>query len=81
VSKIQSLIARYTKLDAGPDANFGLNLISRFCTTREVYCADEKFFVMLNATDFGHWVREVELLAHNEQRAHLDIDAFIQRYA
>ena len=35
VSEIQSLIAGYTKLDAGPDANFGLNLISRFCTTRE----------------------------------------------
>jgi thiamine-triphosphatase len=32
---IQSLIAGYTKLDAGPDANFGLNLISRFFTTRE----------------------------------------------
>jgi hypothetical protein len=27
--EIQSLIAGYTKLDAGPNANFGLNLISR----------------------------------------------------
>jgi thiamine-triphosphatase len=81
VSEIQSLIARYTKLDAGPDANFGLNLISRFRTTREVYRADEKFLVVLDATDFGHWVGEVELLAHDEQRAHLDIDAFMRRYA
>lgn len=81
MSEIQSLIARYTKLNARPNANFGLNLISWFRTTRKVYCADKKFLVMLNATDFGHWVREVELLAHDEQRAYLDIDAFMQRYA
>jgi thiamine-triphosphatase len=81
LSEIQSLIAGYTKLDAGPDANFGLDLISRFRTTREVYRADEKFLVMLDTTDFGHWVGEVELLAHDEQRAHLDIDMFMQRYA
>jgi thiamine-triphosphatase len=81
VSEIQSLIAGYTKLDAGPDANIGLNLISRFRTTRDVYRADEKFLVMLDTTDFGHWVGEVELLAHDEQRAHLDIDIFMQRYA
>jgi hypothetical protein len=35
---------------------------------------------MLDATDFGHWVGEVELLACDEQRAHLDIDAFMRRY-
>ena len=81
MSEIQLLIAGYTKLDAGPDANFGLDLISRFRTTREVYRADEKFLVMLDATDFGHWVGEVELLAHDEQRAHMDIDAFMRRYA
>ena len=63
MSEIQLLIAGYTKLDAGPDANFGLDLISRFRTTREVYRTDEKFLVMLDATDFGHWVGEVELLS------------------
>jgi thiamine-triphosphatase len=36
---------------------------------------------MLDATDFGHWIGEVELLACDEQRAHLDIDAFMRRYA
>jgi thiamine-triphosphatase len=81
VSKIQSLIAGYTKLDAGPNTNFGLNLISRFRTIREVYRADEKFLVMLDAIDFGHWVGEMELLAHNEQRAHININAFMRRYA
>lgn len=81
VAQIRSLIAKYSNVDVGPDGNFGLSLISQFRTTRELYRADEKFSVMLDATDFGHWVGEVELLAHDEQRAHLDIDAFIRRYS
>lgn len=81
VAHIRSLITNYTNIDVGPDGNFELGLISRFRTARELYRADEKFSVMLDATGFGHWVGEVELLAHDEQLAHLDTDAFIRRYA
>lgn len=81
VAKIRSLIAGYTDVEVGSDADFGLTQISRFQTKREVYLVDEKFTVMLDATDFGHWVGEVELLAHDEKRAHSDIDAFMLRYA
>ena len=81
IAKIRALIARYANINVGPDGNFGLSLISRFRTEREVYLADEKFSIMLDATDFGHWVGEVELLAHDEQRAHLEIDAFMRRYS
>ena len=75
VAKIRSLIAGYTDVAVGSDADFGLTQISRFQTKREVYLVDEKFSVMLDATDFGHWVGEVE------KHAHSDIDAFMLRYA
>lgn len=36
---------------------------------------------MLDQTDFGHSVGEVELEAEDAEKAHLDIDAFLARYS
>ena len=36
---------------------------------------------MLDLTDFGHWVGEVEIQTHQTAAALLDIDIFMQNYA
>lgn len=90
VAEIQALVAAHLQrggggggavVVTGPEANFGLDVISRFTTTRELFRADERFLVALDATDFGHCVGEVEVLAEDARRAHAEIDAFMQRYA
>ncbi|KAA6412911.1 MAG: hypothetical protein FRX48_03904 [Lasallia pustulata] len=52
-----------------------------FIVSRHTFIADEKFTVVLDSTDFGHSVGEVELLAEDADKAHADIDAFLDRYA
>ncbi|KAL8992427.1 MAG: hypothetical protein Q9169_007113 [Polycauliona sp. 2 TL-2023] len=59
---------------------YGLDLLAEFTTTRQEYRADGKFAVVLDSTDFGHSVGEVELMAEDEEKAHREIDAFMARY-
>lgn len=55
--KIQSLTGQRT-----PQAsNFGLSPLASFRTTRHSWLADDEFTLVLDRTDFGHTVGEVEL--------------------
>lgn len=45
----------------GSDKSFGLTRMARFTTNREAWKADKKFKIVLDKTDFGHSVGEVEL--------------------
>ncbi|KAI4276620.1 MAG: hypothetical protein LQ337_002351 [Flavoplaca oasis] len=60
--------------------DFGLDQLAEFTTTRREFLADEKFAVVLDHTDFGHAVGEVELMAEDEEKAHREIDDFMARY-
>lgn len=74
--------------------NFGLDILAQLTTTRQTYVADEKFTIVLDRTDFGHSVGEVELevelkegaqddekeKAKTAERAHGDIDGFLEKY-
>ena len=66
---------------AGADESFGLEETGRFETHRRSFLADGKFTVVLDETDFGHSVGEVELLAEDANKAHTEIDGFLVRYA
>ncbi|KAF3483204.1 uncharacterized protein GIQ15_02528 [Arthroderma uncinatum] len=46
----------------------GLEVLARFTTSRDVWKIDERFEVVLDGTDFGHWVGEVGL----QQTVYLD---------
>lgn len=52
-----------------------------FETHRLTLLADGKFTVVLDFTDFGHVVGEVELMAEDAERAHGDVEAFLKEYA
>ncbi|KAL8911504.1 MAG: hypothetical protein Q9172_007665 [Xanthocarpia lactea] len=60
--------------------NLGLDRLAKFTTTRQEVRADDKFAVVLDYTDFGHSVGEVELMAEDEAEAHRQIDLFMARY-
>lgn len=61
--------------------DFGLDAMAGFETHRLTLLADGKFTVVLDFTDFGHVVGEVELMAEDAERAHGDIEAFLKEYA
>lgn len=48
-------------LARGTDKTFGLKSMAQFTTIREAWRADKKFKIVLDKTDFGHAVGEVEL--------------------
>jgi thiamine-triphosphatase len=83
INEISTLIKSHipSKADVGPENNFALDMICRYRTLRDTFHVDDKFDVMLDATDFGHCVGEVELMMDNEERAHSDIDTFMKRYS
>ncbi|KUJ14257.1 uncharacterized protein LY89DRAFT_784240 [Mollisia scopiformis] len=83
VDEIKRLVAKYAPAEDSPrlEANFGLNSICRYLTTRETFVADHRFTIMLDSTDFGHSVGEVELQTRDPTAAHADIDKFMQKYA
>ena len=60
---------------------FGLDVMAGFKTQRIAFLADGRFTVVLDWTDFGHWVGEVELMAEDAESAHGDIDKFFEEYA
>ncbi|KAL8784927.1 MAG: hypothetical protein Q9213_003669 [Squamulea squamosa] len=60
--------------------NLGLHLLAKYTTTRQEFRADDRFTVVLDRTDFGHSVGEVELKMEDEAEAHQEIDLFMARY-
>ena len=81
LEEIQKMVQEH--LPAAPDSshNFGLDKICQFNTWRHSFLAEGKFNIVLDETDFGHRVGEIELLAEDADRAHADIDAFMKDHA
>ncbi|KAL8726077.1 MAG: hypothetical protein Q9166_006956 [cf. Caloplaca sp. 2 TL-2023] len=79
---IADLIRHHLPQFNAEEHSFGLGILARFTTTRQDFRANEKFAVVLDYTDFGHSVGEVELMAENEAEAeaHQEIDDFMARY-
>ena len=65
----------------GPEEDFGLKELCQSETLRRSFLADHKFTVVLDETDFGHSVGEVEILADDAKQAHADIGTFLNHYA
>lgn len=83
LSQIRSLVRSHFP-DPGRrdfDNRFGLDKMAGFKTHRLTFLADGRFTVVLDATDFGHRVGEVELMAEDAEEAHGEIDAFCKEYA
>lgn len=81
-SRICELIRPYfPHARTGLDHAFGLDAMARFETHRLAFVADGRFTVVLDWTDFGHGVGEVELMAEDAEKAHADIDEFRREYA
>lgn len=78
--RISQMISKHLPRSPGPEDRFGLKELCRFKTFRRSFIADDKFTVVLDETDFGHSTGEVELLAEDAEKAHADIDAFLNRY-
>ena len=79
-SRISQMISKHLPGRCDPEDNFGLEELCQFETLRRSFCADQKFTVVLDETDFGHSTGEVELLAEDAGKAHAEIDAFMRRY-
>ena len=60
----------------------GLDAIAGFETQRLSLRAHDRFTVVMDVTDFGHRVGEVELMAEDvdAEKAHADIEAFLREY-
>ena len=78
--KISEMIQSIVAGPVGPVNNFGLDEMCHFETQRYSFLADDKFTIVLDTTNFGHQVGEVELLAEDTDKAHRDIDAFMEKY-
>lgn len=86
---IRAQIAHYLPLPPSTPSNeknnlFGLDILAQLVTTRQVYVADRRFTVVLDRTDFGHAVGEVELEVEAEgdaEKAHEEIDGFLAKYS
>lgn len=92
LEEIRDQVELVTKKSAAPSEAFGLSQIAKFVTHREMWKADDRFNIVLDRTDFGHVVGEVELEAtisiqsDDEAKKHGDIMnaevvAFMQRYS
>ena len=77
---IRDLVRRHVPQYNEEKANLGLDILAKFMTMRQAFRADGKFGIVLDHTDFGHSVGEVELMAEDEETAHGDIDTFMARY-
>ncbi|TVY85455.1 Radical S-adenosyl methionine domain-containing protein [Lachnellula suecica] len=83
IDEIRSMIDKclITSSISKPGNNFGLKSICRYRTERETFVADRQFSIMLDSTDFGHWVGEVELQRDDEVEATSEIDRFMKTYS
>jgi thiamine-triphosphatase len=82
IPEIRSLVSKHVPGPGSTDeqANFGLQAFCDFTTYRSNYVADKEFNVVLDTTDFGHAVGEVEIMASDVEKAERDIDEFFARY-
>lgn len=64
----------------GAYLNFGLNEFCRFKTFRHSFVANDHYTVVLDRTDFGHRVGEVEVMAEDADKAHADIDKLFKQH-
>lgn len=78
--QIWEMIGTYIPNCPKADYKFGLNELCRFGTSRHSYVTNGRFTVVLDNTDFGHQVGEVEILAEDSNNAHADIDALFREY-
>lgn len=70
---IKSYNIQYSpSLARGSDKTFGLKSMAQFTTIREAWRADKKFKIVLDKTDFGHAVGEVELELELELKLELE---------
>ncbi len=77
---ILKLVGAHFPACPGPSHNFGLDEFCQFETFRHSFLAKGKFTVVLDHTDFGHHVGEVEVMAEDAGRAHADIDALFKMH-
>ena len=77
---IRDLVRQHVPQYSEEKANLGLDVLAKFVTMWQAFRADDKFAIMLDHTDFGHSVGEVELMAEDEDAAHREIDRFMARY-
>ncbi|KAG7008518.1 hypothetical protein G7Y79_00005g016590 [Physcia stellaris] len=77
---IRDLVRRHVPQYNEEKPNLGLDILAKFMTMRQAFRADGKFGIVLDHTDFGHSVGEVELMAEDEEKAHREIDTFMARY-
>lgn len=61
IDDIAAFVKRATGIDGRETINFGLQPTATFSTTRRTWVADDEFHVVLDTTDFGHQVGEIEL--------------------
>ena len=65
-------------------SNYGLSCAADFTTSRSTYRANSRFTVVLDNTNFGHSIGEVELLVEEKNgtaaAAHDEIDSFMENY-
>jgi len=81
---IRQILKRVRKIlpeAPGSRQNFGLDELCTFLTYRWSFKVEKKFHVVLDETCFGHRVGEVEVMAEDADKAHAEIDAFMQRHA
>ena len=81
VDQIQRMVRRH--IPTAPDwtQDFGLDPFAGFTTRRLSYkVPKEKFNVVLDKTDFGHRIGELEIMAEDAGEAHAEIGAFMGRY-
>ena len=81
-SQIRDLVRSHLPdLKTASEDDFGLDAMAEFETRRLSFVADHKFTVVLDFTNFGHEVGEIELMAEDAGKAHADIDGFVKEYA
>ena len=78
--RIQQMINEHIPGHHSSQCNFGLKPTCDFETFRRTFLADNRFTIVLDQTDFGHSIGEVELLAQDAKKAHEEMEAFLNRY-
>ena len=80
-SQIRDLVRSHLPdLKTASEDGFGLDVMAEFETQRLTFVADRKFTVVLDFTNFGHEVGEIELMAEDAGKAHADIEGFVKEY-
>ena len=81
LKEIQKIVQEHVPSAPDPSHNFGLNELCQFTTWRIPFVVEGKFDIVLDETDFGHRIGEIELRAEDPEKAHAAIDAFLEKHA